>query len=61
MGKGKGAVNHFVAHVRYGKMLFEFDSPTENLAKRAYIQVNHKLPIKTKLTVADKSQGTKNI
>ena len=59
MGKGKGAVEYFVAHVRFGAMLFEFDSPTENLAKKAYIQVNHKLPIKTKFTIADNPQQKK--
>ena len=56
MGKGKGAVEYFVAHVKYGKMLFEFDCPTENLAKKAYKQVNHKLPIKTRFTIAESSK-----
>lgn len=56
MGKGKGAVEYFVAHLRAGKMVFEFDCPTENLAKKAYIQVNHRLPVKTKLVIADNHQ-----
>lgn len=53
MGKGKGAVEYFVAHVRAGKMMFEFNCPTENIAKKAYSQANHKLPIKTKLVMRD--------
>ena len=59
MGKGKGAVDHFVAHLRAGKMVFEFNCPTENLAKKAYIQVNHKLPVQTKLVKGNTQQ--KNI
>lgn len=56
MGKGKGAVDYFAANVKYGKMMFEFNSPSETLAWKAYIQVNHKLPIKTNFTMADKPQ-----
>ena len=56
MGKGKGAVDHFVAHLRAGKMVFEFNCPTENLAKKAYIQANHKLPVKTKFVIGEPRQ-----
>lgn len=45
MGKGKGTVDHFVAFVKAGKMLFEYDCKT--YAKQAQKAVNYKLPIKT--------------
>lgn len=58
MGKGKGSVDHFVAHVRAGKMLFEFDSPTEHLAKMAFDQVGHKLPIKVRFVTREEPDTT---
>ena len=48
MGKGKGSVDHFVANVKAGKMLFEFKCPSANTAKLAFIQAKHKLPINVK-------------
>lgn len=53
MGKGKGAVDHFVANVRYGKLMFEYNCPTEHLAKLAFAQVQYKLPIKVKFIKRD--------
>lgn len=53
MGKGKGAVDHFVAHVRAGKMLFEFNCPSESTARLAFKQVKYKLPLKAKFTRRD--------
>ena len=54
MGKGKGAVDHFVANLRAGKMVFEFNCPTENIARLAFRQVQYKLPVKVKFVVRDK-------
>lgn len=48
MGKGKGSVDRFVAHVKAGTMLFEYNSPTEIGAKMAFKQVKHKLPVNVK-------------
>ena len=48
MGKGKGAVDHFIANVRAGAMLFEYNCPTSNIAKLAFVQAAHKLPIRVK-------------
>lgn len=48
MGKGKGSVDRFVANVKAGKMLFEFNCPTENMAKVAFKQAKYKLPVKVK-------------
>lgn len=46
MGKGKGNVDHFVAFVRAGKMLFEYNCNNNNNAKLGYKAVSYKLPIK---------------
>ncbi len=48
MGKGKGAVDHFVAAVKPGRILFEMDGIPEEVAQEAIRLAAHKLPIKTK-------------
>lgn len=48
MGKGKGAVDHFVVSVAPGKILFEMDGVTEKVAREALRLAANKLPIKTK-------------
>lgn len=48
MGKGKGAVDHFVAVVRAGKVLFEMDGIKKELAKEAMKLAAYKLNVKTK-------------
>jgi len=49
MGKGKGDVDHFVAVVKPGRILFEIGGVDEDLADEALIQAGHKLPIRTKI------------
>ena len=48
MGKGKGSVDHFVAKVRAGKVLFELDGIPKQAATEAMRLAGHKLGIKTK-------------
>ena len=48
MGKGKGAPEGWVAVVRPGKILFEMEGVTEELAREAIKLAQHKLPAKTK-------------
>jgi len=48
MGKGKGSVDHFVAKVRAGRVLFELDGITKTAAEEAMRLASHKLAIKTK-------------
>jgi large subunit ribosomal protein L16 len=50
MGKGKGAVDHWVAVVRPGRILFEVSGLTEETARAALRLASHKLAIKTKFT-----------
>lgn len=51
MGKGKGAVEYWAAVVRPGRMLFELDGVTEEVAREALRLAAQKLPVKTKLVV----------
>ena len=48
MGKGKGAPDHWVAVVRPGRILFEMEGVTPDLAQEAMRLAAHKLPLKTK-------------
>jgi large subunit ribosomal protein L16 len=48
MGKGKGAPEFWVAVVQPGKIMFEVDGVTEDIAMEAFRLAAHKLPIKTK-------------
>jgi large subunit ribosomal protein L16 len=48
MGKGKGAVEYWVAVVRPGRILFEISGMTEDEAKEALRLASHKLSLKTK-------------
>jgi len=48
MGGGRGALSHFVAVVEAGRVLFEVDGVTEQVAREALRLAAHKLPIKTR-------------
>lgn len=48
MGTGKGAVDHFVACVKPGTILFEMDGVSKNIAKEAMRLASNKLRVKTK-------------
>lgn len=48
MGKGKGAPEFWVAVIRPGRIMFEVDGVTRNVAEEAFRLAAHKLPIKTK-------------
>jgi large subunit ribosomal protein L16 len=47
MGSGKGALDHWVAVVRPGKILFEMEGVATDVAQEAMRLASHKLPIKT--------------
>jgi large subunit ribosomal protein L16 len=46
-GKGKGPVEYWVALVQPGKVLFEVEGVTEELAREAFVLAAAKLPVKT--------------
>ena len=48
MGKGKGAVEYWVAVVKPGRVLFELSGVGEEVAREAMRLASHKLPVKTK-------------
>ena len=48
MGKGKGAVDHYVAVVKPGTVMFEMRGVDEETAKRSMQLASYKLPVKTK-------------
>ncbi len=50
MGKGKGAVDHWVAVVKPGRIMFEISGLNQEAAREAMRRASHKLPIKTKFT-----------
>ncbi len=52
MGKGKGAVDHWVAVIKPGRIIFEVAGLPEEVAREAIRLASHKLPIKTKMIVA---------
>ena len=45
MGKGKGEVDHWVAVVRPGRIIFELSGVSEEMAREAFRLASHKLPI----------------
>jgi len=51
MGKGKGAVDHYVAPVKPGMVLFEMDGIPEETARAAMRLAGHKLPVTTRFVV----------
>jgi large subunit ribosomal protein L16 len=48
MGSGKGTLDHWVAVVKPGRILFEISGIKEEAAKEAMRLASHKLPISTK-------------
>lgn len=56
MGKGKGAVDHWVAVVKPGRMMFELEGVPIQLAKEAMRLAGHKLPVKTRFVVRDREE-----
>lgn len=52
MGKGKGAVDHWVAVIKPGRILIEVSGLPEDVAREAMRLASHKLPIKTKMVAS---------
>ena len=48
MGSGKGSPEYWVAVVKPGRIMFEMDGVSEEVAREAMRLAGHKLPIKTK-------------
>jgi large subunit ribosomal protein L16 len=51
MGKGKGSLEYWAAVVKPGRIMFEADGVSEQVAREAFELAAQKLPIKTKFVV----------
>lgn len=60
MGSGKGAPEGWVAPVKRGKILFEIDGVSEEVAREALRLASNKLPIKTKFVAREGYGGESN-
>lgn len=49
MGSGKGAVDHYVAVVKPGMVMFEIDGVATAIAQKALLGAGYKLPVKSKV------------
>jgi len=50
-GKGKGNVEYWVAQIQPGRMLYEMEGVTEEVAREAFRLAAAKLPLKTTFTI----------
>lgn len=55
MGKGKGSPDSWVCVVKPGRVLYEMEGVTEEIAREAFRLAAHKLSIKTKFVVRSES------
>jgi large subunit ribosomal protein L16 len=55
MGKGKGSPDSWVCVIRPGRMLYEMEGVTEEIAREAFRLAAHKLSIRTKFVVRSES------
>src|SRR5215203_1771874 len=57
MGKGKGAPDHWVAVVKPGRILYEIEGVSEEMAREALRLAAQKLPIKCKFVMRTEQEG----
>ena len=57
MGKGKGPVDHWVAVVKPGRVLFEISGVPEEAAREARRLASHKLPCRCKIIGREEVEG----
>ena len=57
MGSGKGSPEYWVAVVKPGRVLFEMNGVTEEVAREALRLASHKLPIKTKFIKKENTES----
>lgn len=53
MGKGKGSPEFWVAVVKPGRILYEIEGVSQEVAKEAFRRASHKLPVKTKFVTRE--------
>ena len=57
MGSGKGSVDHWVAVVKPGRVLFEMNGVNEEIAREAMRLAMHKLPIKCRFATREQLEN----
>ncbi len=60
MGSGKGAVDHYVAVVKPGRIIFELGGVSEEIAKEAVRLAGHKLPVKTRFITRGEAESVES-
>jgi large subunit ribosomal protein L16 len=60
MGSGKGAVDHYVAVIKPGRIIFEVGGVSEEIAKEAVRLAGHKLPVKTRFLVRGEAESVES-
>ena len=53
MGKGKGGNEGFVCIIKPGRVMFEIAGVSEELARKAFRNAHHKLPVRTQVISRD--------
>jgi large subunit ribosomal protein L16 len=53
MGKGKGSPEFWVAVIKPGRILYEIEGVSKEVAKEAFRRASHKLPVKTKFVTRE--------
>lgn len=56
MGKGKGSPEGWVAVIRPGRILYEMEGVTEEIAREALRLASHKLPLKTRFVLREEEE-----
>src|SRR5947208_2852086 len=57
MGSGKGAVDHYVAVVKPGRVIFEIGGVSEEVAREAARLASHKLPVATRFITRGEAES----
>ena len=57
MGSGKGSPEYWVAVVKPGRVMFEMDGVSEEIAREAMRLAMHKLPIKCKFVTKEQNEA----
>jgi len=53
MGKGKGDLDHYCVSVKPGRIMFEVDGVSDEIAREALRKAGTKLPVTTRITSRD--------
>jgi large subunit ribosomal protein L16 len=56
MGKGKGDLDHYIFDVRPGRVLFEIDGVSDEIARKALRKATAKLPLKAKVVTREETR-----